>query len=567
MKNKVSVVLPVLFLLLFISLACSFTGNKDNSNDLLGETYRSESGGFSISKIKGYDFNDVIGIVNMTDPAGNTETGPGIMATGGISDAEYTSQELLDKMKQESSGLKISKEKKIKIGGKEGLSADVSGNYNDEEISGRVAVVMVTPTQQFTLIGLAPKDKWKELDPIFEAVLDSVKFFEPNPEAKAYEEQSDENYEQPEIESEMADVAPQDSTIVDDGTLRQWAKSAKASSQYGTQDWAASQATGEPDVETCGDDTHAWASYHADTVEWIELTYQTPVIPTEINVYQNYNPSQVVEIYMIAVNGDRYIAWSGEPESVEYCPDLMTITLDLDEDIYFNKIRVVIDQSVMGWGWDEIDAVELVGYAKGSSGAAASGQAPPAQSGAQDAPEIASDAPAPTNYSGWMAGSVYQGYMKIEIGKTRTGELNDLIGIEGTRSTDSWKPRSDHKDTYIFKLGQDNMIAWISVNNNDVVYKKGISVNTYPSDFKLSTVTKANYDKLDAIFKRDKVVTYNAVANLLESPGFLLEQILREDGRLQKTVNWYAPNGDRITGTFYDNKMTGIAGLAFIPKE
>src|SRR5689334_9218519 len=35
---------------------------------------------------------------------------------------------------------------------------------------------------------------------------------------------------------------------------RQWASSATASSQYGDDSWAASQATGAPNVATCGDD-------------------------------------------------------------------------------------------------------------------------------------------------------------------------------------------------------------------------------------------------------------------------------------------------------------------------
>ncbi len=70
-------------------------------------------------------------------------------------------------------------------------------------------------------------------------------------------------------------------------------------------------ATGEPDVYDCGDNTSAWASYGSDTIEWIELTYKTPVVPTSVSIYQNYNPSQVVEVQLIATNGSKYIAWSG----------------------------------------------------------------------------------------------------------------------------------------------------------------------------------------------------------------------------------------------------------------
>jgi hypothetical protein len=143
--------------------------------------------------------------------------------------------------------------------------------------------------------------------------------------------------------------------------LRQWATSARASTEYSNPHWAASQAVGEPDVETCGDNTNAWASKNDNTVEWLELEYRTPVFPTEINIYQSYHPSQVVEVVLFNPTGDRYIVWEGYPEPVEFCPDLMNIQVDLDKKTLVNKIRISIDQQVNGWGWNEIDAVELVG--------------------------------------------------------------------------------------------------------------------------------------------------------------------------------------------------------------
>jgi len=89
-----------------------------------------------------------------------------------------------------------------------------------------------------------------------------------------------------------------------------------------------------------------------------------------------------VEVQMIDVNGDIYVAWTGEPESVSNCPDLMTISLELYEEIYVDKVVIFVDQSVMGWGWVEIDAVELVGTTDLAqpSGPAAEGQ--PASSSA-----------------------------------------------------------------------------------------------------------------------------------------------------------------------------------------
>jgi hypothetical protein len=167
---------------------------------------------------------------------------------------------------------------------------------------------------------------------------------------------------QPAEPAAQVTVAVEQPTAAADGQLlRQWAISATASSEYGSNSWTAKQATGAPDVDECIDSGQAWASFSNNTLEWIELTYATPVVPTEINIYQSYNPSQVVEVDVISPDGVTYTVWTGTPELVEFCPDLMTITIDLDEEIVAQKVIVVIDQSVLNTSWNEIDAVELVG--------------------------------------------------------------------------------------------------------------------------------------------------------------------------------------------------------------
>lgn len=339
--------------------------------------------------------------------------------------------------------------------------------------------------------------------------------------------------------------------------IRQWAVSATASSEYGDSSWNAEQAIGAPNVTDCGDNGLAWASADSSGLDWIELTYATPVIPTEINIYQSYNPSQVIEVDLIDTAGTTYTAWQGNPKKISTCPDLMTITFDEKQVMLVKKVVVTVDQSILGLGWNEIDAVELVGIGEAGQKAEAPVAPPPKNSGG----------PAPTNYTGWMAGPVYQGYLKIIPGETRGDALNGLLGLEGQRNTDSWKPRPEHADTFIYKFGQDNMMAWISVATDGVVYKKAISVNTFPSDYRLAMVTQATYKQLDAIYKRDQAVPYDVMANLLGSPGFLSEQTLREDGRIEIHYSWYAANGDRIIGIFFDGVITGIAGLAYIPKQ
>ena len=144
------------------------------------------------------------------------------------------------------------------------------------------------------------------------------------------------------------------------GEIRQWAVSATASSEYGNPDWAAAHAAGAPDVTACADDSAAWASADSSSVAWLELTYATPVKPSEINIYQTYNPGQIVKVELFPPDSQTgYVAYTAKPAKVDTCPQKLTLSVnDLGP---VNRIRITVDQSVLGEGWAEIDAVELVG--------------------------------------------------------------------------------------------------------------------------------------------------------------------------------------------------------------
>jgi hypothetical protein len=511
----------------------------------LGEEYISQGGGFSLRKIDGYNFNDVIGIVNMIAPDGSQEVGPGIMVVGGVADKEYTNEEMFGKMETESTAIKTSHKKNIKVDGVSGLMAEMSGKYDDQEIKGKIVVVMVTPTQQFLMIATAPEPRWEELEPLFEAVLRSVEFFAPDPDAML----------------DTLDTAGEDTPTANDtpqesgGLIRQWASFATASTEYGDFDWSSTQATGAPDVDECGDNAKAWASQSPNTLDWLELTYETPVVPTEINIYQSYNPSQVVEVQGIDLDGYTYTLWSGNVKTVADCPDLMTITIDLQEEIVINKVVVIVDQSQWG-SWDEIDAVELVGYAQG--GPVSSN---PSSSSGSSGSEV-SNADVPDNYEGWMAKNPYQGYASVVINETKESELTGLLGSAGKKSTENWKPRPDHADTYLWDIGNDYKI-FISVTTDGIVYKKSISPYFVPDGFELDTVNDDSYQELKDIYSRSLAIPYPVMANLLESPGFLREAY-EVDGVIKENYEWYDSNGGRITGFFVDGQLTGIAGLAYI---
>ncbi len=171
----------------------------------------------------------------------------------------------------------------------------------------------------------------------------------------------------------------------------------------------------------------------------------------------------------------------------------------------------------------------------------------------------------PTNYSGSMAGPVYQGWLDIIVNETLEADLDKIMTIPGKKSTDSWKPRPDHKQTYLFEMPWKGMTGYISVTTEGVVYKKSVTPKIYPDDFALATVTRATYDELNAIYNRDKVIPYAVMANMLGSPGFLYEQYYRpEDNTMVSLYTWLSGNGERISGFFYNGKLTGMAGLVYL---
>ena len=79
-------------------------------------------------------------------------------------------------------GIEISDRWDVLVDGLPGLAFDLSGTEDDIEMAGRIIIVAVTPEHGVQIIGAAPIERWEaEIEPLFEAVVDSVSFFEPVP--------------------------------------------------------------------------------------------------------------------------------------------------------------------------------------------------------------------------------------------------------------------------------------------------------------------------------------------------------------------------------------------------
>jgi hypothetical protein len=142
----------------------------------------------------------------------------------------------------------------------------------------------------------------------------------------------------------------------------QWAIEATASSVYndatGDAGWSAKQATGAPNVDHYGDDGHAWAPKTPDGgIEWLDLRYTRPVHAAEVRVRESAGSGSVVKVELFDEAGAAHTIWQGNDETKE----LNYLILKFKPTDYkVNRVKVTLATNTVP-GWNEIDAVQLVG--------------------------------------------------------------------------------------------------------------------------------------------------------------------------------------------------------------
>jgi len=88
------------------------------------------------------------------------------------------------------------------------------------------------------------------------------------------------------------------------------------------------------------------------------LRYQTPVIPTEVWVVQNYNPGYVTEVKVQGANRSA-VVYTAAPAPQSSCPSTLKVPIK-NVDFLVDFVDVTVDQRTLN-NWSEIDAVKLVG--------------------------------------------------------------------------------------------------------------------------------------------------------------------------------------------------------------
>lgn len=143
--------------------------------------------------------------------------------------------------------------------------------------------------------------------------------------------------------------------------MHQWAVSANGSSQYGTSSWSFEQATGAPDTSDCGDRTTAWASSSSTGSDTLTLEFAEAVVPSQINIYQTYNPGSITKVEVGNSDSGRVMTLPNSTDTPGNtpCPGVFTIAVE-DITTPINQVTIYLDQTI-GGNWNEIDAVELIG--------------------------------------------------------------------------------------------------------------------------------------------------------------------------------------------------------------
>lgn len=143
----------------------------------------------------------------------------------------------------------------------------------------------------------------------------------------------------------------------------QWAVRATASSQYSAPQYAATQATGAPDVKVAGDATEAWCPGAKDDGQaTLELEFASVAAATGVRVRQNTGPGAIAKVEAIAADGRVHVWWQGrDPLPPAAVRDFAWFVVRVPVTSYaVARIRLTLDLASVA-GWNQIDAVQLVG--------------------------------------------------------------------------------------------------------------------------------------------------------------------------------------------------------------
>ena len=148
----------------------------------------------------------------------------------------------------------------------------------------------------------------------------------------------------------------------------QWAYDADASSTRANKSddynsgYSNIQMIGKPNVKAYGDDINAWSPAEQNKGnEWIRASYSKTVNATEVRVRQNYGPGAISKVELFDEKGQSHLIWEGSDNS-KYVPNkIQYFTISFPKTKYkVNSVKVTLATDKVP-GWNEIDAIQLIG--------------------------------------------------------------------------------------------------------------------------------------------------------------------------------------------------------------
>jgi hypothetical protein len=172
--------------------------------------------------------------------------------------------------------------------------------------------------------------------------------------------------EQIDKESKIKEALDEEKILKD--SKGQWANDAEASSTYGDPNndmnfnWLPLKMIGKPDVESYSDDGNAWASKTPDSgIEWVIVRFPKSVNASEIRIRQSYNPGAIIKIELTDDKNKNHIIWEGVDKTKYKKDKIQYFTVNFPKTSFKTRTAKITLATNSVPGWNEIDAVQLVG--------------------------------------------------------------------------------------------------------------------------------------------------------------------------------------------------------------
>jgi hypothetical protein len=129
--------------------------------------------------------------------------------------------------------------------------------------------------------------------------------------------------------------------------------------QLQQRSWGPEQVLGAPNTHAAGDISTAWAplSSVGQGEEWLHVSYDRPVEISEVTVRETHNPGAISKITAMMPDGREVVVWVGTEPKAEAPVDM---SFSVPQGVNANSVKVYLDRTRVP-GWNEIDAVELIG--------------------------------------------------------------------------------------------------------------------------------------------------------------------------------------------------------------